>query len=255
MRLRALVLVMFTVCPPLAAGYVFEFQCKSTSTASYSFRGRAVIEGANARYDVIDGAHPVFNPKITIISREGGRNLIIIDHRLKTWFMRRTGSMSGPSSTWKAPGQTSASRGWAKVVRADEASEMIAGHATTKYTAVVEYSIAMDVEGEKMNAKVTARGSLWMMNAKDVSALPFGLHFGLKPGFPTIDEKMANRLEGKGVPLRQIVTVTRTIAGGAPVTETFELNVDAIQEQKAGEKTFQAPDGYTYREPTFGYAP
>ena len=248
-------LAMFTVSLPLSAGYVFDFECKSTSSVTYTFRGHAAIEGANARYDVVGGAHPVFNPNITIISRDGGRNLIIIDHRQKTWFMRRTASMSGPLSTWKAPGQISAQRGWVKVVRAAEPGETIAGHATTKYTAAVEYTIAMNVEGEKMNAKVTAHASLWMMGDKDVSALPFGLHFALKPGFPTIDEKMASRLVGKGVPLRQIVTVTRTIAGGAPVSETFSLDVDAVRSEKVGDAVFQAPAGYAYREPTFGYAP
>ncbi|HWW61020.1 MAG TPA: hypothetical protein VN181_06615 [Thermoanaerobaculia bacterium] len=251
---RAVVLAMFTVSLPLSAGYVFDFQCKSASSVTYTFRGRAVIEGPNARYDVVDGAHPVFNPAITIISRDGGRNLLIIDHRLKTWFMRRTASMSGPSSTWKAPGQMSASRGWVQIERAAEPGETIAGHATTKYTAVTEYAIAMQVEGEKMNAQVTARASLWMMNGKGITALPFGLHFALKPGFPSIDERVANRLAGKGIPLRQIVTVTRTIAGGAPVSETFELNVDTVREEKAADATFQAPAGYAYREPTFGYS-
>ncbi|HVR39899.1 MAG TPA: hypothetical protein VMU84_12455, partial [Thermoanaerobaculia bacterium] len=239
LRARLPLVLMFTVSQAWA-GVALEFETRTSSTASYQFRGRALIDGANARYDVLNGAHPVFNPQITIISRDGGQNLIVIDHRQRTWFMRRTGSMSGPLSTWKAPGQTANSHGWVKNTRAEEASEVIAGQPTTKYTTSMDYTIDMNIEGEKLKAHVVVEATTWMMESKGVTALPYGLHFGLKSGFASIDESVAKRFGGKGIPLRQLVTVTRTIADGDPIVEKFELNVDRVSEEKTAPSVFQA---------------
>src|SRR5260370_17713895 len=96
-------LLCLTLAQPAAAGWTIEFTCHNESSASYSFRVRAALEGENVRYDVVEGNHPLFNPKLTVISRQGGQTLIVLDHRLRTYFLRDARTMAGPLPTWRAP--------------------------------------------------------------------------------------------------------------------------------------------------------
>jgi len=230
-----------------------ELDCHSETSAPYSFRARVSLDGPNARYDVIEGLHPVFNPKITVISRDEGETLIIIDHKQKTYFIRKSRSMSGPISTWRAPGVT----GDSKVsldVEADPGAPVttIAGRMVRRHRAHAEYELRMLLEGEKMTAQVTSEATFWTIEARN-DAMPFGLEFGFKSGIEALDRKVERRLPRIGIPLKQSVSVTRTIAGGAPITERFEATATKVSEEKLDFSIFQPPMGYQFREPTFGF--
>jgi len=249
---RALLAVVLTVAAlPAAAGTVIELECHSDSTAPYSFTARVSIDGPNARFDVIEGAHPVFNPKITVISRDEGETLIIIDHKLKTYFIRKSSAMSGPISTWKAPGTTGDSNATFDIVRGEEV-ETIAGRPARKYRAQAEYDLRMKLEGEKMTAHVKSEATFWTIEARN-DALPFGLEFAFKSGFDSLDRKVERRLPRIGIPVRQSVSVTRTISRGAAITERFDAAATKVSEEKLDFSIFQPPMGYQFREPTFGF--
>jgi hypothetical protein len=237
---------------PAAAGTVIEFDCHSESTAPYSFIARVSIDGPNARFDTVEGLHPVFNPKITVISRDEGETLIIIDHKLKTYFIRKSHSMSGPLSTWKAPGTVDDSRVSFDVDRTEE-TETVAGRPVRKYRAHAEYDLQMKIENEKLSAHVKAEGTFWTIDTMRNDALPFGLEFAFKSGFESLDHKVERRLPRIGIPLRQNVTVTRTITGGSPITERFDATATKVSEEKLDFAIFQPPMGYQFKEPTFGY--
>src|SRR5438105_4736901 len=96
--------LLLVAAPALQAGVTFDFHCEKKGTASYSFSGRAFMQGRNIRYEITEGSHPVFNPGITIISKDGGSVLLILDHKQRTYFFRSTGAMAGPLATYRAPG-------------------------------------------------------------------------------------------------------------------------------------------------------
>jgi hypothetical protein len=247
-----LIILLLTIAAlPAAAGTVIELDCHTDSSAPYSFVARVSIDGPNARYDVIEGTHPVFNPKITVISRDEGATLIIIDHKQKTYFIRKSRVMSGPLSTWRAPGTLEESKVSFDVEKSEEV-ETIAGHAVRKYHARAEYDLKMKVEGEKLTAHVQSDATFWTMDARN-DAVPFGLEFAFKSGFESLDHKVERRLPRIGIPLKQSVSVTRTIAGGAPITERFDAVATKVTEAKLDFALFQPPMGYQFREPTFGF--
>lgn len=248
---RSLFVLLLAAAWPALAGMVIDFDCHAESTAPYSFTARISIDGPNARYDTVEGLHPVFNPKITVISRDEGETLIIIDHKQKTYFIRKSRAMSGPLSTWKAPGTTGDSGVSFDVERREETGT-IAGRPVRRYDARGEYDLRMKLEGEKMSAHVKSEGTFWTIDARN-DALPFGLEFAFKSGFESLDHKVERRLPRIGIPLKQIVTVTRTIAGGAPITERFEATATKVSEEKLDFGLFQPPMGYQFREPTFGF--
>jgi hypothetical protein len=248
----AALLVCLALAPPAVAGWTIEFTCHNESIASYSYRVRASIERESVRYDVIEGNHPLFNPKLTVISRQSGQTLIVLDHRLKTYFMRDARSMAGPLSTWLAPGQESTSRTSVSVTKDEAPGGELAGHASTKYDVRESYVISMSLEGQTVKAHVEVKGSVWVIDGKN-EAIPYGLNFALKSGVSNLDEQIGKRIGAKGLPLRSKTSVTRTIADGQPVTETMTLEIVSIEEAKHPEELFTAPRDYTWREPTFGY--
>ncbi len=245
-------LLSIVIAMPAAAGWTIEFTCRNESLASYSYRARASVEGENVRYDIVEGNHPLFNPKVTVISRQGGQTLIILDHRQGTYFMRDARKMAGPLSTWRAPGQESTSRTSVTATRDETPGGEVAGHPSTRYDVKESFVVNMNVEGQSLKAHVDAKGSIWLIEGKN-EALPFGLNFVLKSGVPELDEEIARRIGTKGLPLRSKIVVTRTIADGSPVTETLTIDVNSIREATHTDDLFTAPSVYTWHEPTFGY--
>ncbi|MCU1348733.1 MAG: hypothetical protein JWO56_1763 [Acidobacteria bacterium] len=243
---------MLALASPAAAGWTLDFTIDNQSSANYSYRGRAFVEGDSVRYDVVEGRHVLFNPRVSIISRQGGKTLIILDHRMKTYFLRDARPMAGPVSTWRAPGQQDTSSVSVHVTKDEAAKGEIAGRPASRYDFKASYVIAMKVEGEKLKAKVTGNAVIWVLEGKNES-MPFGLTFALKSGVPDVDAQLEKRVGAKGFPLRGHLSVTRTIGEGDAITEGIDFDVDKIEEARHPDSLFTAPPGYTWREPTFGY--
>jgi hypothetical protein len=251
MRRLPLAVALLVLSLPALAGTSFVFECQNNGTVPYTFRGKAWVEGPHARYDVTEGGHPLFNPKMTIVSRDRGSILMIIDHRQRTYFMRTTDLMTGQLALWRGPGTSKASKHTVAAAR-ETAEAKIAGRDTTKLTVRTGYNLAMEIEGEKLKGRVDSDATFWMMPGT-LEAIPYGLHFALKTGFPPIDEEIARALAGKGIPLREVVNVSRSIEGGPAMTETFKLDVSEVKEEPLPAAIFNAPEGYVYREPSFGF--
>jgi hypothetical protein len=249
----ALTLATLFLARSAAAGWTIDFTIHNQSSASYSYRGRAFVEGDSVRYEVLEGKHVLFNPGLTVISRQGGKTLIVLDHRMKTYFMRDARKMVGPVSTWRAPGQQDTSSVSARIAKDEAAKGEIAGRAAAKYDLEASYNIAMKIEGEKLRAHVDGEAEVWVLEGKNES-MPFGLTFALKSGVPEIDAQIEKRLGAKGFPIRGKLSVTRKIGDGNAITESITFDVDRIEETKQPDSLFTAPPNYAWREPTFGYA-
>jgi len=243
--------LLFLLVVPAFGGTVIDYECHTESSTSYSFTTRVSIDGPNARYDVIEGSHPMFNPMITIISRDEGTTLIIVDHKQRTYFIRKTAPMSGALSTWKAPGVVGDSH--AQFEMQPEGTSTIAGREVHGHRAHASYDLALKIEGEALAAHVDAQGTFWTIEGRN-NALPFGVVFAFKSGLPSLDIKIERRLPRIGIPLKQTLSVTRTISGGSPIREDFTATATKVVEEKLEAAVFQAPMGYQFREPTFGYA-
>lgn len=254
-RLRALpaLLLALAFAHPAAAGWTIDFTIHNQSSASYSYRGRAFVEGDSVRYEVLEGKHVLFNPAMTVISRQSGKTLIVLDHRMKTYFMRDARNMVGPVSTWRAPGQYDTSAISSRITKDEAAKGDIAGRAAARYALKASYNVAMKIEGEKLRAHVDADSDVWVLEGKNES-MPYGLTFALKSGIPEIDSQLEKRIGAKGFPIRGKLSVTRRIGDGDAITESITFDVDRIEETKQPDSLFTPPPNYTWREPTFGYA-
>lgn len=254
LRLAAGTALAVLLARPAAAGWTIDFTVHTKSSASYSYRGRAYVEGDSVRYDVVEGQHALFNPLMTIISRQGGKTLIVLDHRMKTYFMRDARLMAGPVSTWRAPGQEDTSGISARVTKDETAKGEVGGLPAARYDLKASYNLAMKLEGEKFKAHVDGDGEVWVIETAKNASMPFGLTFALKSGVPEVDSVIEKRLGAKGLPIQGKLSVTRKIGDGDAITESISFEVVKIEEKQQPESLFTAPPSYAWREPTFGYA-
>ena len=228
------------------AGTRFDFVAEAPG---YTYKGRMSMDDNRLRLDITEGNHPLFNEKISIISRKAGMEVLVIDHGSKTYFQRQVGHIAGPLSTARGLGPTRASRS-----RFSNSREPIAdgGAATERHTLRADYHLDMNIEGEKLQADVTIE-AVFDVDPKIVQiAHPWGLQFAAKTGFERIDDAIARRIPNR-LPLRQAVTITRQIAGGSPITETLVITLSNVREEEIPNGEFYAPDGYPYREPVFSF--
>ena len=241
---RFLVVALWTFSA--VGGTRFDFVAEAPG---YTYKGRMSLDDNRLRIDITEGNHPLFNEKISIISREAGTEVLVIDHGSKTYFQRQVGHIGGPLSTGRGLGPTKASRS-----KFSSSREPITngGGATERHTLRVDYHLDMNVQGEKLQADVTMEAT-FDIDPKIVQiAHPWGLQYAAKTGFERIDDAIARRIPNR-LPLRQAVTITRQIAGGAPITETLIITLSNVREEAIPNGEFYAPDGYRYREPVFSF--
>ena len=224
----------------------FDF---TAETPTYSYAGRMTIDGERSRMDLTSGNHPLFNPGITLITRKRGDDVIVVDHSRKTFFQRF------PPENMRGPLATAAGIGRAEVAssRVTKSREVLPGPGNIeRHTIRADYTMDMDVEGEKMGATVSLVAEFDIDPAVSQKAHPWGLQYAAKTGFPRIDYAIARRIPGR-LPIRQVVTVSRAIEGGPVITEIFTVLVSNVTEEEFDPRGFFAPAGYQYEEPVFSF--
>jgi hypothetical protein len=237
---RPLLVLLLAIGVEARAGVTCDFTTVVKGN-DYQYSGKMYIDGASSRVDIASGVHPLFNPHHSIITRDGGKEIVVLDHEHHTFFVRNTSAMGGHLATARGIGKTSASRPHARVTREGE-----------RVTVDVSYRLSMEVEGERMQATVDL---LAEVDASDVEqhALPWGLQFAAKTGFPDVDDLIARRLPAR-LPKRQVVSVSRKISDGPMVTESITTTVTNVSESPLAADLFLAPYGYRYEEPVFSFS-
>ncbi|HET7707312.1 MAG TPA: hypothetical protein VFM36_14590 [Thermoanaerobaculia bacterium] len=227
------------------AGTRFDFVAEAPG---YTYKGQMSMDGKRLRLDMTEGNHPLFNEKVSIISREAGTEVLVLDHATRTYFQRQVAHIGGPLSTARGIGSTRASQSKFSKTREpiDERG------ATERHTIRAQYHLDMTVQGEKLQAEVVIE-AIFDIDPDIVQiAHPWGLQYAAKTGFERIDDAMARQIPNR-LPLRQVVTVTRQIEGGAAITEQLTITVSNVREEEIPNGEFYAPDGYPYREPVFTF--
>ena len=248
LRLWCCAVVVATLAPAGAdAGVRFEF---ATEVTGYSYSGRMSIDGTRARVDITQGSHPLFNPNMTIISRGGGKEIVVLDHAQKTYFVRNMANMGGHLPATRGLGQSTARK--PHIRKSRTAGEPIEGMATERHVVHADYELSMIIEGETLKGSVQIEATFDVAPEIQQRALPWGLQFAAKTGFDDIDDGLAGRIPSR-LPLRQVVSVSRRIADGPLVTETITTTATNVRSEEMTDEDFLAPRGYRYKEPVFEF--
>lgn len=237
--LRSGAVLVATLTPLwVTAGTRFDF---TTELTSYAYSGHMAIDGTRSRVDITTGTHPLFNPKVSILTRHSGQEIVVIDHAHRTYFVRKMTGRGGHLGTTGGLGRTRASKPRIRRTR---------NGAT--YAVSASYDLTMEVEGETLTATVVLSATFEVDPKIEQRALPWGLQFAAKTGFEDIDDSLASRIPRR-LPLRQVVTSSRRIADGPLVTETITTTVTNVRTETMSDDEFLAPEGYRYQEPVFDF--
>ena len=242
----AAVLVSLALAPGAQAGVRFDIVVEAPG---YTYKGKAALEEKRLRIDISEGNHPLFNGSISIISREGGAEVLVIDHGSRTYFQRQVGHIGGPLPASRGIGNTRAT--YSDVDKRRERLDD-GGPATERHIVEADYRLDMEVMGEKLDATVTMHAQFDIDPDIDQYAHPWGLQFAAKTGFTRLDNAIARAVPNR-LPLRQVVTFTRQIAGGPVITETMTVLLSNVTKEDIPNGEFYAPDGYPYQEPVFSF--
>jgi hypothetical protein len=238
--LRSCAVVVATLAPlAAAAGTRFDF---TTEVTGYSYSGHMAIDGQRSRVDITEGTHPLFNPAFSIITRGGGKEIVVLDHKQHTYFVRHMTSMGGHLATARGLGRTTAEHPHVRRTRPEPQT----------YVVHAGYDLLMEVEGEKLKGTVELEARFEIDPHVEQLALPWGLQFAAKTGYENVDRALADRIPDR-LPLRQVVTVSRRIADGQLFTETITTTATNVRTEPMNNDEFLAPDGYTYKEPVFDF--
>jgi hypothetical protein len=248
--LIAFILWLGMAGPALAVS--FDFVTTIDGANPYSYEGRMTVSNTFCRVDITRGAHPLFNPDYSIISQRSGRVILVLDHKHKTYFSRETNGMNGPLSTVRGFTRSSAAHASIRVHGERAAAEPGHSRRMTRYAVHVTYDLSITVEEEKFPATVDISGSIWTLDGTLQTALPWGMQFAAKTGFPDIDRTIAARLPHE-VPVRQLITVSRRIGDGPRVSETMTITTSNFSEAPSPPEIFGAPADYRPREPNFNF--
>ena len=238
-RLAAFVAVLLPFS--LSAAVRCDFTTELTSP-SYSYGGKLTIDKDRSRVDIHDGNHPLFNPSTSVITRDAGAEIIILDHDRKTWSQRPGKALGGHLSTTRGINMSTTAS--AAQVRTDRDADTHRLHAN--------YTLMMEVEGERFPATVELEVVSDLGSAPRQMAFPWGLQFAAKTGFEEVDRLIERRMPMR-LPSRQVVTASRQIEGGPKVTEVITITVSNVSETDVASDFFFPPKGYRYEMPVFEF--
>ncbi len=242
MNLRRLALFVAVLFPlSAAAGLRCDFTTELTSP-EYSYSGKLTIDRDRSRIDIHDGNHPMFNPKTSVITRDAGAEIIILDHERKSWSQRPGKALGGHLSTTRGINMaTTASNARVRTDR-DGAEHRL--HAN--------YTLTMEVEGERFPATVELEVVTELGSLTRQEAFPWGLQFAAKTGFAEVDRLIERRMPMR-LPVKQVVTASRQIEGGPKTTEVITITLANVSDADVENDIFFPPKGYKYEVPVFEF--
>ena len=235
-----------------AAAATIDFVTTVEGAHSYSYAGHLSLRGVFSRIDISSGSHPLFNPANSIVTQKRGDVILVLNHRDRTYFFRDSAGMSGPLSTARGFEESTASNVSVEVEKVKGEPAEFNGRRLNHYSVRVRYNLMIMVAGEKVPAKVEMNGWLSTLADEIQEALPWGLHFAAKSGFPEIDRAIARKLP-RGLPVRTRFVVSRRLGDGPSVTESISTEATSINETLPPAAVFSVPAGYKESQPQFSF--
>ncbi|HVR42807.1 MAG TPA: DUF4412 domain-containing protein [Thermoanaerobaculia bacterium] len=245
-------LVLLVLCAgPLAAGMKYQFESRTAGRGGTSLVGTASVEGSNMRLDITEGDDLLFKDRAVVLSRDGGKTMIILDPREKTWFELSIGdALQAMGSMMKSMGgmfQMSIDNQTVDVKEAGDGGT-IEGYPTRKYEVRTTYDLNMRIMGMKSASNVDMTTETWATTAIDPGFSTFVQTRGLRTGMEDLDALIAAQTASvKGFPLKQ-VTTTKTTQGRKADTQVTTMTVTGIEKASIPASEFEVPADYSQTE-------
>jgi hypothetical protein len=214
----------------------------------------AWIEGESAKVAFTESGSPVAPAGSYMLTRDGGRTVVLVDPEEKTWAEWDLDAMlASLGAILQAMGPmlnlTISNIEVAEL--AEEPGGTIHGLATTHYRYRTSYDLEVKVIGIRRTNSVEQVQDVWSTDALTDVALGLWLRKAPKTGFENLDELIeAEMSKAHGVPLKmeQVSTTTGEKGKRSSVTRTSMEVTELERAVTIPPATFEIPAGYTQTE-------
>ena len=210
---------------------------------TYTMRVRTVVDGANARIEILEGGPAPFNAGAWMLTRDGGKTFLVFNPTTKTY------SELTPHNTLddvdaKIEKQTKVTNTTPQIkLVSQEAGPELVGYATSHARFSTSYVVTFKLV-DSFTAHVVKEDEVWAapalrtLSAKDAPALSAGAQMGIDPlaGFPQFQQL--------GFPLKRVTETKSESVDGTVEHIVTTMEVKEIKEGPVDPSNFSVPAGY-----------
>ncbi|HEY3053173.1 MAG TPA: DUF4412 domain-containing protein [Thermoanaerobaculia bacterium] len=254
MRPLVLCAAVTLIATNLLAGHTYHFQSvTSQPRGEVSTAGTAVVDGGNVRVDFEKGDNMLFSDKSVVISKDGGKNLVVIDTAGKDYYEIKLDDILNIANVMaRSRGGASFQISYANptvTVKDEGDGGQVEGFATHKYGIDSSYDANVNMMGRAMSNHVEMRSELWVTDELPAELTTFVQWRGFRMGIPELDELLDSQSRLiKGFPLREVMTSTTTSSRGGSRTWTTTTTISNVKKNALPASEFDVPAGYTKTE-------
>lgn len=203
--------------------------------------GRIWAEGRRYRLE-LDLPSPEPRPWDVAIS--DGTETRLVNLGNQTWYRDKTphilSVLTGPFASSRIDGK-------ADITHVHEGSDSVDGRPASKHVLRFAYRLTDSIGDVHTRAKVSGTFIIW--TTPDLP--PFPLEpFTYSSGLPSVDARFAEIVNDiDGIPLRLVLTATRTIEDGRPVTMLVTTEFSETKQIDVPSSRFKVPAGFREQEP------
>jgi hypothetical protein len=240
----ALAALLFTASA--FGGVTYDFRMTTVGAQGMTISGKVAAEGASLRMEVDQGDGRIFKDDSIVISRDGGKTLLVFDPSSKTYFQMALEELTrGAAAALENPiAKVTFDPPKASVHDAGDGGA-IEGFPTRK--TIVDASIVMriDAMGQKLASPIVLHSENWGTDKIDPGLRNLFQLGNPRTGIEAFDRMMdaqAAAFAGR-FPLKQVTTM-RVTQDGRQLVTTTTVTVTRIKQMKIDAGRFADPKGY-----------
>ncbi len=246
MKRIVLALALTALAHSALAGLSYKFESVTTGIREATISGSAAAEGNSFRMNVNHGDGFTFNDGSFVVSRDGGRTLLVADPATKTYYELALADATGSAAAmFKQLGFLNFKISDPKVTTRDLGKgEAIEGYPTHRTEVNSSYTMSIDAMGMPMKIGVQMSTESWFTDAIPAELTSFLQKQSITTGIAEVDKLIAAQpAAAQGFPLRQVTTFKMTQNGRVTDSKTTNTIHDVAKKQFA-DSEFVVPSGY-----------
>jgi hypothetical protein len=247
-------LLLIPVSSPAFAGLTYHVESATSGLRESRMVGDAAVEGTSFRMDVSRGDGLTFKDGAVILSRDGGKTLLVLDPAAKTYYQLELAQLlGGAGGLIKQLGDLVkiSIQNPRSVTRDTGNGGAIEGYPTKRSVTDSSYDVVMDAMGQKMSMSFVMSTESWLTDKIGSEAASFLQLSGTRTGIDAVDKLIAAHAGStKGFPLKQITTI-HVKQNGRDQATTTTTSISGIVKKPIAVSLFATPAGYSKTDSPF----
>lgn len=248
MKRTMIAVLALLVALPLSAGVTYQFKSATDIKGNKDMQGAAFVDGTNMRIEFEKGDGAIFKDASTVISRDGGKTLLVLDPKEKSYYeINLPDLFNTVGNAMKAMGgmfTLSLANQKVEVTDAGDGGPM-EGYPTRKYVVESSYDMTLKVMGMGSTSNIQSVTETWATDRLAAELMTFVQLKSLRTGVEDFDKLIEAQTKAvKGFPLKQVTKTITTANGKKPQTNTTTVTITGVKNLDVAKAKFEVPKDY-----------